>query len=93
MVKVPRFVIQVLVGYCGIIWTFFSLQLHPGTSIYITDRFSGWSSLEPMWHQVEEMGADLLSISADHPEGVNLIGESFNLMFGKCHILRRNLAM
>ncbi|KAE8746799.1 hypothetical protein FOCC_FOCC006547 [Frankliniella occidentalis] len=51
-------------------------QLHPGTSIYITDRFSGWSSLEPMWHQVEEMGADLLAISADHPEGIHLIGYS-----------------
>lgn len=51
-------------------------ELHPGTSVYITDRFSGWSSLEPMWHQVDEMGADLLAISADHPEGVNLIGYS-----------------
>lgn len=34
-----------------------------------------------MWHQVDEMGADLLSISADHPEGVNLIGEVPNLLY------------
>lgn len=61
-------------GSCNL-HSLLSVQLHPGTYIYITNRFSGWSSLEPMWHQVEELGADLLSISADHPEGINLIGD------------------
>nr|CAD7568058.1 unnamed protein product [Timema californicum] len=52
------------------------LNLHPGTKTYITNRFSGWSSLSPMWHQVNELGNDLMKISAAHPEGINLIGYS-----------------
>ena len=69
-------------GTCSVIkYIVLSLQIHPGTSIYITNRFSGWSSLEPMWHQVEELGADLLSISADHPEGIHLIGIMLRLPF------------
>lgn len=44
--------------------------------MYNTDRFAGWSSLENAWHQVDELGKDLLDICADHPDGVNLIGYS-----------------
>lgn len=51
-------------------------QNHPGTIVYNTDRFSGWSSLENIWHQVEEMGDDLLAICNRHPEGVHLLGYS-----------------
>ncbi|KDR22190.1 lysosomal thioesterase PPT2 homolog [Zootermopsis nevadensis] len=51
-------------------------QAHPGTKVYVTDKFAGFSSLTPMWHQIQEMGEDLMKISADHPEGINLIGYS-----------------
>lgn len=51
-------------------------EMHPGTQIYNTVRFAGWSSLEPMWQQVEEIGMDVLSIGAAFPEGINLIGYS-----------------
>lgn len=50
--------------------------MHPGTPVYNTVRFPGWSSLEPMWEQVEEIGMDVLSIGAAFPEGINLIGYS-----------------
>lgn len=51
-------------------------EIHPGTPVYNTVRFAGWSSLEPMWQQVEEIGMDVLSIGAAFPEGINLIGYS-----------------
>ncbi|PSN49504.1 Lysosomal thioesterase PPT2 [Blattella germanica] len=51
-------------------------KFHPGTKVYVTDKFAGWSSLTPMWHQVDELGEDLMKIAAAHPEGVNLIGYS-----------------
>lgn len=51
-------------------------ELHPGTQIYNTVRFAGWSSVEPMWRQVEEVGNDVLAIGAAYPEGINLIGYS-----------------
>ncbi|KYQ52876.1 Lysosomal thioesterase PPT2 like protein [Trachymyrmex zeteki] len=51
-------------------------EMHPGTPVYNTVRFAGWSSLEPMWKQVEELGMDVLSIGAIFPEGINLIGYS-----------------
>lgn len=44
----------------------------------MTDKFAGFSSLTPMWHQIQEMGEDLMKISADHPEGINLIGNLFD---------------
>ncbi|XP_032691606.1 lysosomal thioesterase PPT2 homolog isoform X2 [Odontomachus brunneus] len=51
-------------------------EMHPGTLVYNTVRFAGWSSLEPMWQQVEEIGTDVISIGAAFPEGINLIGYS-----------------
>lgn len=50
--------------------------MHPGTITYNTYRFGGWSSLENMWYQVQELGSDLMNISAKHPEGINLLGYS-----------------
>ena len=47
----------------------------------MTDKFGGWSSILPMWHQIQEMGEDLMKISAAHPEGINLIGTYFNVEF------------
>lgn len=62
----------------GLAETFFiQFQKHPGTIIYNVNRFEGWSSLETMWHQVQEIGMDVVNISAQHPEGINLIGKTF----------------
>lgn len=49
--------------------------MHPGTVVYNTDRFGGWSSLEPMWHQVQEIGKDLMNISKAHPDGIHVLGK------------------
>lgn len=51
-------------------------KAHPGTIVYNTDRFSGWSSLENAWHQVDQLGQDLMEISRRHPEGIHLLGYS-----------------
>lgn len=51
-------------------------ELHPGTKVFVTDRFGGWSSLRPMWHQVMEIGSDILQFMAFHPGGVHVIGYS-----------------
>ncbi|KAK1122198.1 hypothetical protein K0M31_009424 [Melipona bicolor] len=51
-------------------------EMHPGTQIYNIPRYAGWSSLESMWHQVEEIGMDIMSIGVVFPEGINLIGYS-----------------
>lgn len=58
------------------IWRVKSFQAHPGTIVYNTDRYPGWSSLENSWHQVEILGEDLREISQKHPEGVHLLGYS-----------------
>ncbi|XP_076241221.1 palmitoyl-protein thioesterase 2 isoform X2 [Calliopsis andreniformis] len=52
------------------------MEMHPGTEVYNTPRYAGWSSLEPMWRQVEEIGIDVMSIGAAFPEGINLVGYS-----------------
>jgi len=64
--------------------------MHPGTPVYNTVRFAGWSSLEPMWQQVEEIGMDVLSIGAAFPEGINLIGYSQDGLLARA-ILQRFL--
>ncbi|KAK9511227.1 hypothetical protein O3M35_005825 [Rhynocoris fuscipes] len=51
-------------------------KLHPGTEVFVTNRFNGWSSVRPMWHQVLEIGSDALQFMAFHPDGVNMIGYS-----------------
>ncbi|XP_054284983.1 lysosomal thioesterase PPT2 homolog [Macrosteles quadrilineatus] len=51
-------------------------EMHPGTKVYITNQFGGFWSLEPMWHQVSKIGAEIMQICAIHPEGIHLIGYS-----------------
>ncbi|XP_015127302.1 lysosomal thioesterase PPT2 homolog [Diachasma alloeum] len=51
-------------------------EMHPGTEVYNTPRYAGWSSLEPMWRQIEEIGEDVMAIAAAFPEGINLLGYS-----------------
>ncbi|XP_017785239.1 PREDICTED: lysosomal thioesterase PPT2 homolog [Nicrophorus vespilloides] len=52
------------------------LEKHPGTVIYNLDRFAGWSSLDNLWFQVNELGKDVMDICKRHPEGVHLLGYS-----------------
>ncbi|XP_011312847.1 lysosomal thioesterase PPT2 homolog [Fopius arisanus] len=51
-------------------------EMHPGTEIYSIPRYAGWSSLEPMWRQIEEIGEDIMAIGAAFPGGINLLGYS-----------------
>ncbi|XP_039296237.1 lysosomal thioesterase PPT2 homolog [Nilaparvata lugens] len=51
------------------------VKSHPGTKVYVTNRFGSWSSLLPMWHQVEKIGKDVLEIASNHPEGIHIIGK------------------
>jgi hypothetical protein len=60
---------------------YFYNQVHPGTIVYATDRFIGWSSLAPMWHQVDSLAADLLNISKAHPEGIHLVGKFHTMCY------------
>lgn len=50
--------------------------MHNGTKVYISDRYDGWASLEPMWVQAKRFGEDLMSLSRKYPEGIHLIGYS-----------------
>lgn len=49
--------------------------MHPDTIVYNFEQFAGWSSLENAWHQVDELGTELMSICTQHPEGVHLLGK------------------
>lgn len=51
-------------------------KAHPGTLVYNTNRFSGWTSLDNIWYQIDELGKDLQDICDRHPEGVHLLGYS-----------------
>ncbi|CAO1368553.1 unnamed protein product [Diamesa hyperborea] len=49
---------------------------HPGTQVYIIDKFNGWSSLENTLEQIESFFEDFDKIFEDHPEGIHLVGYS-----------------
>uniref|UniRef100_A0A6M2DEZ8 palmitoyl-CoA hydrolase n=1 Tax=Xenopsylla cheopis TaxID=163159 RepID=A0A6M2DEZ8_XENCH len=51
-------------------------EIHPGTIIYNTGKFAGWSSLEPAWRQVNKIIDELQQISENHPDGIHVIGYS-----------------
>ena len=53
----------------------FTLKNHPGTEIYVTNRFGGWSSLENMWYQVQQLGEDMMNITKLYPDGIHLLGK------------------
>lgn len=50
-------------------------QLHPDTVVINIGQFAGWSSLENAWHQVDEMGQEIISICATYPDGIHLLGK------------------
>uniref|UniRef100_A0A182IMY8 palmitoyl-CoA hydrolase n=1 Tax=Anopheles atroparvus TaxID=41427 RepID=A0A182IMY8_ANOAO len=58
-------------------------EVHQETVVYNFQRFGGWSSLENAWHQVFEANANLRSICASHPEGINMIGYSQGGLLGR----------
>lgn len=58
-------------------------QMHPGTIVYNFGQYAGWSSLENAWHQVDELGTELMSICKVHPEGIHLLGKF------ECEVTRR----
>ncbi|XP_030555142.1 lysosomal thioesterase PPT2 homolog [Drosophila novamexicana] len=51
-------------------------KLHPGTVVYNCDKFSGWSSLENAWWQVEQIRDYIGQIGKLHPEGIIVLGYS-----------------
>ncbi|CAH1183475.1 unnamed protein product [Phaedon cochleariae] len=51
-------------------------EKHPGTKVYNIDRFEGWSSLENMWYQAQQLSQNLTNITKQHPDGVNFLGYS-----------------
>lgn len=59
------------------------MKAHPGTKIYVTNRFSGWGSLENAWYQVDEIGKDIQTVSKNHPEGIHLLGYSQGGLLGR----------
>ncbi|KAJ8972234.1 hypothetical protein NQ314_000276 [Rhamnusium bicolor] len=68
----------------GILTGFESMELiksrieekHPGTIVYNIEQFGGWSSLENMWYQANEIGEILANITKKYPGGVNFLGYS-----------------
>ncbi|CAH0557399.1 unnamed protein product [Brassicogethes aeneus] len=64
-------------------------EKHPGTIIYNIERFGGWSSLDNMWYQVNELSKNLVNISQQHPEGVHFLGYSQGALLGRT-ILQAN---
>ncbi|XP_037038878.1 lysosomal thioesterase PPT2 homolog [Bradysia coprophila] len=51
-------------------------KMHPDTIVYNFGQYAGWSSLENAWHQVDELGTELMSLCKVHPDGIHLLGYS-----------------
>ncbi|XP_074031023.1 palmitoyl-protein Thioesterase 2 isoform X2 [Leptinotarsa decemlineata] len=64
-------------------------EKHPGTIVYNIERFGGWSSLDNMWYQANQIGQNLLNITEKHPEGVHLLGYSQGALLART-ILQAN---
>lgn len=52
------------------------LQSHPGTQVYVIDKFNNWQSLENALGQIESFFDDFEAIFKAHPEGVHILGYS-----------------
>ncbi|CAG9854533.1 unnamed protein product [Phyllotreta striolata] len=64
-------------------------EKHPGTIVYNIDQFGGWSSLENMWYQVQQISQTISNITSKHPEGVHFVGYSQGALLGRT-ILQAN---
>ncbi|XP_034472633.1 lysosomal thioesterase PPT2 homolog isoform X2 [Drosophila innubila] len=51
-------------------------KIHPGTTVYNCDKFSGWYSLESAWWQVEQIRDYIDQIGKLHPDGIIVLGYS-----------------
>lgn len=52
------------------------MKSHPGTRVYIIDKFNNWQSLEHALAQIESFFDDFDEIFNLHPEGVHVLGYS-----------------
>lgn len=59
------------------------LQSHPGTEIYIINKYNNWQSLEHALGQIESFFADFEEIFKAHPEGVHVLGYSQGGLLGR----------
>uniref|UniRef100_V5GM39 palmitoyl-CoA hydrolase n=1 Tax=Anoplophora glabripennis TaxID=217634 RepID=V5GM39_ANOGL len=64
-------------------------EKHPGTIVYNIEKFGGWSSLDNMWYQVNEIGEEIVNISQKYPDGVNFLGYSQGALLART-ILQAN---
>ncbi|KAJ8920980.1 hypothetical protein NQ315_015775 [Exocentrus adspersus] len=64
-------------------------QKHPGTIVYNVVEFGGWSSLDNMWYQVQQLGENITNFSKQHPDGVNFLGYSQGALLART-ILQAN---
>ncbi|CAH1109160.1 unnamed protein product [Psylliodes chrysocephalus] len=64
-------------------------EKHPGTIVYNIEQFGGWSSLENMWYQVQQISQYISNITIKHPEGVHFVGYSQGALLGRT-ILQAN---
>ncbi|KAG5667393.1 hypothetical protein PVAND_015374 [Polypedilum vanderplanki] len=49
---------------------------HPGTEVYLIDKFNNWGSLENALSQIDSFFDDFDEIFKKHPEGVHVLGYS-----------------
>jgi len=64
-------------------------EKHPGTVIYNIERFGGWSSLDNMNYQVQQISQNLNNFSSLHPDGIHLLGYSQGALLART-ILQAN---
>ncbi|XP_050294758.1 lysosomal thioesterase PPT2 homolog isoform X1 [Anthonomus grandis grandis] len=65
-------------------------EKHPGTIIYNIERFGGWSSLDNLNYQVQQISQDFNNFTLQHPGGIHLLGYSQGALLART-ILQANL--
>lgn len=65
------------------------LEKHPGTIIYNIEKFGGWSSLDNMNYQVQELSKDFNEFSRNHTGGIHVLGYSQGALLART-ILQAN---
>ncbi|KAL1512970.1 hypothetical protein ABEB36_002465 [Hypothenemus hampei] len=64
-------------------------EKHPGTIVYNIDRFNGWSSLDNMNYQVQQISDDFTNYTNMHLDGLHLLGYSQGALLART-ILQAN---
>ncbi|XP_030749830.1 lysosomal thioesterase PPT2 homolog [Sitophilus oryzae] len=65
-------------------------EKHPGTVIYNIDSFEGWSSLDNMWYQVQQITETLYNVTEEYPHGIHLLGYSQGALLART-VLQANI--